>query len=230
MELKQNNITRSEQYVSSKGTVRHLIDLKQTDANYIKSAPTVLSYWFVDCVYYGFNNYLQFDFNYTDPDKTHVVEALVVADFTPLPPTTTVPPSTTTKATTTTPKPTTTPQPTTTKTTPTTTSRPTTVTPSTTSVKPNVSTSVPSKHVVKREAVNSVAVKSNSTSKIMVKVNGSLVPYNGSFPYVCNSTQVTIDPKKAYGYFSEVIDVKGKFFYLSIYSFCFVCNNYFFMW
>lgn len=223
MELKQNNITRSEKYVSSKGTVSHVIDLKKTDADYVKSAPTILSYWFVDCVYYGFNQDLKFDFNYTDPDKTHVVEALIVADFTPLPPTTTVPPSTTTtKATTTTPKPTTTTTTTTkptTKTTTTTTSKPTTVTPVTTSVKPNVSTENPnavsmtvtSKHLVKRESVNPIPVKTNSTSKIMVKINGTLVPYNGSFPYVCNSTQVTIDPKKAYGYFSEVIDVKGEF-------------------
>lgn len=192
--------------------------MKKTDADYVKSAPSLLSYWFVDCVYYGFTQDLKFDFNYTDPDNIHVVEALVVADFTPLLPTTTVKPSTTTKATTTTSKPTTT-TPTTTKPTTkttTTTSKPSTAT---TTIKPNVTTVIPpvasismttAQHLVKREVTFALPMK-NSTSKVMVKVNGTLVPYNGSFPYICNNTQVTVDPTKSYGYFTEVIDVKGEF-------------------
>lgn len=202
-------MTRSDHYVSSKGTVTHTVQLKKTDSEYIKSAPTVLSYWFVDCVYYGFNQDLTFDFNYTESDKNHVVEVLIVADFTPLPPTTTtVTPSTTTKTTTTSSKPTNT-------TFTSTTSKPPTIT-TVTSLKPNVSTSITIatsksstyKNLVKREVDVGFHLKNKST--IMIKVNSTLVPYNGSFPYVCNNTQVTINPSMSYGYFSELIDVKCK--------------------
>lgn len=201
--------------MSSKDTVTHTVELKKTDANYIRTAPTVLSYWFVDCVYYGVNQDLSFNFNYNESDKTHTVETLILADFTPLPPTTTVPPSTTTKATTTTSKPTTTS--TTTTTTTTTTKTSTTKTPAVTtltSLKPSVTTSkslMSNKNLVKREVDTGANVK-NKSSTIMMKVNGTLVPYDGplKFPYVCNNTQVTIDPSMTYGYFSEVIDVKGK--------------------
>lgn len=181
--------------------------MKQTDSDAIKSATSVYTYWFIDCVYYGFTSDLKFDFNYTDPDHEHVVEALIVADFTPLPPSTTVPPpTTTTKATTTTAKPTTTTTPTTTKPTTTTaptTAKPTTATAVTTSVNPKVADA--NKNLVKRE------VSTKDPQKIMKKVNGTLVPYIGSFPYVCNGTEVTIDPRKTYGYFTDVIDVKGMF-------------------
>lgn len=237
IQLVQNNVTRKEEFVSSTEPVKQIIDLKKTDADYIKSAPTVITYWFVDCVYYGLTNDMIFNFNYTDPDHTHMVEALVVADFTPLPPTTTIPPSTTTTKTTTTKPTTTTPTTpttkitTTTKTTTTTTKTTTTTAKTTTkptvvtvksTVQPNITTAnsivgSTGKSLVKREALpppKQVPVFNNSTSKVMVKVNGTLVPYNVSFPYVCNNTHVTIDPKKSYGYFAKEVVVKGKCFIL----------------
>lgn len=78
--------------------------LKKSDKNYISKAPSVLSYWFVDCVYYGVNTDLEFMYNFTKADEDHMIETLVVADFTPLPPPTTVAPPTTSTAPTTTTK------------------------------------------------------------------------------------------------------------------------------
>lgn len=39
--------------------------------------------------------------------------------------------------------------------------------------------------------------------------NGTLVPYNGSFPYICNGTDIGLDHKKRYGYFSKAVTTKG---------------------
>ncbi|XP_063920014.1 uncharacterized protein LOC135135010 isoform X2 [Zophobas morio] len=179
--LIQKNQTRNSVYVSNADTVIHNVSLKPTDADFIKRAPTVLTYWFVDCTYYGFRRDFIFPFNYTQAEQEHFVEALVVADFTPLPPPTTTTPSTTTSTTTTT-KPTTTSKTTTTSTT--TTPKPTTTKSST--VAPTTTPPV-NKTVGKRD------VKQQT----------------GIFPFVCNSTQVVTDPRKTYGYFAKKIKVKA---------------------
>ncbi|XP_030749282.1 uncharacterized protein LOC115877286 [Sitophilus oryzae] len=187
-----------DKFISSEDPLQSSVELKESDKNFLSKAPTVLSYWFVDCIYYGITSDLQFDYNFTKPDEQHVIEALVVADFTPLPPPTT---------TTTTQKPTTSPNVTTTTST-TTTHKPkptngTTIIPKT-SVKSTV------RH--KREILTSPAptlVGTNNSSTIRIWQNGTLVPYNGTFPYVCNSTFVVTDHKKVYGYFSKTVTTKA---------------------
>lgn len=47
-------------------------------------------------------------------------------------------------------------------------------------------------------------------TNIKVWQNGSLVPYNGIFPMVCNSTYISTDPSKVYGYFRRTVITKGK--------------------
>lgn len=160
----------------------------------------------------------QFPFNYTQADEEHFVEALVVADFTPLPPppTTTAP---TTTSTTTTTKPTTTKstttsttttKPTTTTTKSTTTSATTTT--STTTTSRTTTTTPPHKNVTAGVVKRSLDVQmvGNEMSHIMVNINGTLQPYKGSFPFVCNSTQVATDSRKTYGYFFKKIKVRGE--------------------
>jgi hypothetical protein len=217
LQLIQKNQTRSGIYVSNADTVIHNVSLKQSDADLVKLAPTVLTYWFVDCTYYGFMRGFQFPFNYTQADEEHFVEALVVADFTPLPPppTTTAP---TTTSTTTTTKPTTTKstttsttttKPTTTTTKSTTTSATTTT--STTTTSRTTTTTPPHKNVTAGVVKRSLDVQmvGNETSHIMVNINGTLQPYKGSFPFVCNSTQVATDSRKTYGYFFKKIKVRA---------------------
>lgn len=220
----QKNKTRDGLYVSSADTVIHNVTLKSTDADLVKPART-LTYWFIDCTYYGFRNDFIFPFNYTKPDETHFIEALVVADFTPLPPPTTTTTTTTARPSTTTipTKPTTTTttvKPNTTTTIPTT-IKPITTTPKATTLAPTFSTQSitnVAKSIVKRD----LNQNTTTTSNIKVNVNGTLVKYNGSFPYVCNSTAVATDPEKTYGYFFRKIEVKGK---LSIYVL--YCNMFY---
>lgn len=59
----------------------------------------------------------------------------------------------------------------------------------------------------------------SSESKIKVRKDGKLVPYNGSFPFVCmNNSVVPLDKDKVYGYFSKDYTVKGTFRILSTYA------------
>lgn len=177
--------------------------------NYLKSnATSVITYWFVDCVYYGPTNDFKFDHNYTVPEKEHTIEALVVAGYEPI---TTPAPSTTTTIATTTSAHTTS-----------STAAPTTK-PSTTTLKPKnvtAATTVAAGNMY-LHSVNLVSSKrqkraaSYNNGTIMVKANGTLVPYNGSFPFVCLNNTVPPDPSKTYGYFSKTVQVKGKYFFAS---------------
>ncbi|CAH0545871.1 unnamed protein product [Brassicogethes aeneus] len=185
IEIRQGNETRLDKYVSSEELTKHKINLSATDQDFVKNATRILTYWFVDCVYYGFSESFDFNFNFTKPGEEHVVEALVTVDFTPPPPTTTVAPTTTTH------KP---------NVTTTTTTKPTTTKITTTTKKPNVT-----KSVIKR----SVDLVTNKTS-IMHHVNGTLKPYNDEvFPFVCNGTKIATSSKLTYGYFYRKVKVEA---------------------
>lgn len=175
----QNNKTSENSLVSSTAPVLHYVKLKDTDLAYLTAEATeVVTYWFVDCIYYGPGNNFSLTTNYTDPDTQHQVQALVIAGYEPI--TTTAPSTTTTKATTTTTKPTT-------------------------------STTVVPKNVTKREVNTKLEAQTgNRTSGIKVWMNGTLVPFNGSFPFVCYNNTTPADPAKTYGYFSSIVNVKGK--------------------
>lgn len=184
------------------------MNLTGPDAQYLKSSATsVITYWFIDCVYYGPTNDFRFDYNYSAPDKEHTIEALVVAGYEPI--TTPAPSTTTTPApniTTTTSKPTTLTTPTTT----TSTIKPNNVTITTAANKSVENTHSQSVNLISYHRQKRAASHNNST--IMVKVNGTLVPYNGSFPFVCLNNTVAPDPSKTYGYFSKIVQVKGGYF------------------
>lgn len=186
--LIQQNKTRENEFVASLEPLTFNVSVKETDWNFIKTAPTIATFWFIDCVYYGFSNNFSYVTNYTTAEEVHLVEALIVADFTPLPPPTTLPPSTTTTI-----KPTAAP----TTTSPVTTTKP---------IKKPVNDTISLKHVRRSIPENN----HNATSNIKVYKNGTLVPYEGYFPYVCNSTKIATDPQKSYGYFRKTFTVKSK--------------------
>lgn len=184
------------------------------DAEYLKkNATSIVTHWFVDCVYYGESSNFTFDYKYDKPDKTHVIEALVVAGFEPI--TTPAPTTTSTTSTTTTTTKSTTTTPTTTTTTP----KPTTgKTTETTSKSVTLSNSI-DKVRSRREAnatasgITNVDIKSNDTKTELAG--------NMNFPFVCmNKTEVTPDPKKVYGYFSKEIITKGNFYSSNKFIFC----------
>ncbi|XP_015113528.1 uncharacterized protein LOC107038779 isoform X2 [Diachasma alloeum] len=93
--ISQSNHTLESSYISSAVESEIKIDLREGDANYIiKNATEISTFWFVDCQYYGQTNDFTFRYNFTHPDETKSIEALVVASHEP-PTTTTVAPTTT---------------------------------------------------------------------------------------------------------------------------------------
>lgn len=105
LNLIQNTKVINTDYISSADLVTHHVELSPADAEYInKTATSILTYWFIDCVYYGLSNDYTFTFQYSEINQKHKVEALVVAGYEPI--TTPAPTTTsTTSTTTTTPKP-----------------------------------------------------------------------------------------------------------------------------
>ncbi|XP_063991283.1 uncharacterized protein LOC135169841 isoform X2 [Diachasmimorpha longicaudata] len=97
--ISQSNHTLESSYVSSAVESEIKIDLRAGDANYIiKNSTQISTFWFVDCQYYGQTSDFTFRYNFTHPDETKSIEALVVASHEP--PTTTTPAPTTTTSTT----------------------------------------------------------------------------------------------------------------------------------
>lgn len=194
--LIQNHVVRPDQFIASKLLLTHQVSLNPPDDIFLKNnATNILTYWFVDCVYYGVSSNYSFNYKYDKPDSEHLVEALVVAGFEPI--TTPAPPTTTTTTT----KPTTS------------TTTVTTTTVTTTTVKPRaeevnfIPVHESSKHRRKREVNITVASKPAEKNS-----NSARIGVNMSFPYVCQSkVEVTPDPKKVYGYFSRKMIVKGEF-------------------
>lgn len=173
----QNNKTIQNSLAMTYVPIEHVVKLKDTDLSLLNNSATqVVTYWFVDCVYYGPSNNYSLMMNYTEPEKDHRIEALVIAGYEPL---TTPAPSTTT------------------------TSAPNV----TTTIPPNsTTTTVTPKNVTKRE----IQKPMKGSSQIKIKVNGTLVPFDGDFPFVCVNNTIPPDPTKTYGYFSSNINVKGK--------------------
>lgn len=217
MSLIQSHHLRETEYVSSGEQVSHRVDLTEADGAFLKhSATSILTYWFVDCIYYGQTPGYIFNFNYTQPGKIHHVEALVIASYEP-PITTTTPTTTTTSTTTTAPI-----SPNTTAVTTPSTKTTTTAFPTTTTASSTITTAAPRKN-------NTFEINSNEISSAMQMFpvqNSSVMPVpapavnmsnetlaNDTFfvPYVClNSSIVPPDPNKTYGYFHRRLAVKGK--------------------
>lgn len=173
----QNNKTIQNSLASTSEPIEHFVMLKDTDLALLNASATqVVTYWFVDCIYYGPSYNYTLLMNYTEPDKQHRVEALVIAGYEPV---TTPAPSTTTAP---------------------------NITTTTTTVKPTTSTTMAPKNKTKRE----IEKPKRGSSMIKVKVNGTLVPFEGDFPYVCVNNTIPPDPTKTYGYFASTISVKGK--------------------
>ena len=76
MQLLQNNKTQDGAYVANNSPVNHIIALTEPDAKFLKEKATqIITYWFVDCKYYGQTEDMSFQFSYEGSDKSHDVEA-----------------------------------------------------------------------------------------------------------------------------------------------------------
>ncbi|KAK9886745.1 hypothetical protein WA026_018397 [Henosepilachna vigintioctopunctata] len=223
LHLTQNNVTRDTQYISSATSVTAAVNLTQPDSNFVRNATSVTTFWFIDCIYYGPTINGHFSHLFPVSGEEHSIDALMVADFNPPPP----PLTTTTTSTSTTMKPsttvfTTTVQPTVTTTSKSNSSTNHSTTPTVTNASIKVSSLAPLSNETLKNVlhsnINAKTLQKRSTElhnttverkqKIMEYVNGTLVPYNGSFPYICNGT-VAVGNKKSYGYFNRKVIVKA---------------------
>ena len=160
--------------------------------DYLMKATSILIYWFIDCKYFGQTNDLSFLYNFTIPDTSHVLEALVVASYDL--PTTTVPPTTT--------------------------ALPITTTAPSNATVPNITTvsNVTTEQMVMTTmSSDNLSIKPMSTSTITPAplndaTNISVSNVNNiSLPYICsNSSIIPPDPNKTYGHFVKKIDVRGE--------------------
>ncbi|XP_034936178.1 uncharacterized protein [Chelonus insularis] len=182
MTIVQSNNTVNNDYVSSASEAEVKINLRKGDAEYIdKNATEIETHWFVNCKYYGQTNDYTFRYNFTKPDSTALIEALVIASFEP--PTTIVPSTITTSI---------------------------ILSTNTTTIASNSnnSTIFKSNSTIIESTTPSTAKNLTNTS---VKPTESTKISNDSdvrFPYVCVNSSVIPDPKKTYGYFRREVQVK----------------------
>lgn len=214
MELIQgpNGTIRENGYVSSEVETLHNIVITDKDRKLYDKAAYVRVFWFIDCLYVGMTDSLNFTNWYRNENGKYNVEALLMLSFVPMP----SPTSTTTQ------KPTTT---TTTSTTSTTTQKPTTTSTTTTTKKParrrrdakefewNARALVESGSIKPENIAyeNMTEPSITTTTQIPMEKRIKMLEDNG-VPYfgVCtNESKVVLDPKKIYGYYQRDIIVEN---------------------
>jgi membrane carboxypeptidase/penicillin-binding protein PbpC len=104
MELSQgpNNTARENGYVSSQTETVHNIIISEKDMKLYNRASYIRVYWFIDCLYVGMTDTLNFSNWYRTENGKYNIEAVLMLSFEPMPqPTSTTQAPTTTTTTTT---------------------------------------------------------------------------------------------------------------------------------
>jgi hypothetical protein len=97
-----NGTVRDNGYVSSQTETVHNIVISDKDQMLYQKAAYVRVYWFIDCLYMGVTDSLNFSYWYKQENGKYNVEAVLMLSFEPLPePTSTTQAPTTTTTTTT---------------------------------------------------------------------------------------------------------------------------------
>ncbi|XP_078051080.1 uncharacterized protein LOC144477303 isoform X2 [Augochlora pura] len=205
LEIIQPNKTAGNDYVSSATEANVTISMHKGDVDFLQKATTVSTYWFIDCKYYGETIDFNFLHNFTNPDTSHVIEALVIASFVPP---TTIPPTTLAPTTTVAPINTTVPFSTT----------ETSVIISNTTTEGAASTAVISTVATEKPilttSLTSLPVKIPTTTRLPNTNNPNV---NMPFPYICsNSSIIAADPEKTYGYFSKKLNVRAPIMNITV--------------
>lgn len=183
--MKQADKTIDGDYISNLNETKIMIDMRKGDYDFImKNATAISTYWFIDCKYYGQTNDFTFAYNFTSPDVTHEIEALVIASYNPPTTTTVLPPVTMSVAP----------------------ANVTTVAPITTTTTPNgtniITTTLSTTVTSAKSLINFTTVALN---------NASIDAINISLPFICsNASLIPPDPNKTYGFFYNKIHVRGE--------------------
>ncbi|KAH0951978.1 hypothetical protein HN011_005159 [Eciton burchellii] len=186
----QTNKTITGDYISSVNETKLMVNVRKNDRDFIMQKATAIStYWFIDCKYYGQTNDFVFIYNFTRPNVTHEIGALVIASYDPLTTTTVLPPTTTIA--------------------------PINVT----TVAPNTSVANSSEvTAVTTELPTTISIKSTTKFTTAITTNASTTDINNiSLPYICSNTSlIPPDPNKTYGYFFKKIHVRAPVSNISI--------------
>ncbi|XP_076644216.1 uncharacterized protein LOC143354205 isoform X2 [Halictus rubicundus] len=200
IEIIQPNKTVGDEYVSSATEANVTINMRKGDVDYLKNATTVSTYWFIDCTYYDQTTDFNFLYNFTNPDTSHVIEALVVASFEPLPtvlPTTTVATINTTV--------------------PFSTTEPNVIISNTTTervVTTVMSDAAATEKLLLTTSPTSLPIQIPTTTLVPNATNANV---NIPLPYICsNSSIIASDPEKTYGYFSKKVNVRAPIMNITV--------------
>lgn len=191
IEIIQSNKTSVDPFVSSVSETNITINIRKGDLDYLMNATRVSVYWFIDCKYYGQTSDLYFVYNFTSPDTSHIVEALVIASYDSLITTTVFP--TTTAITT------------------------TTISPNMTV--PNTTVSSINSTELVTTTMSSYTMSSITTPVPLINtLNPSIASVNNvSLPYICsNSSIIPPEPNKTYGHFIKKIDIRAPILNITV--------------
>lgn len=190
MLLSQNNTDRPNSFVAVNKTVTHRIILSENDLEFLKkNTSSVITYWFIDCIFVDKSTDFSFNYTYGDVMGDHHIDAVVVGNHDPLPPLITT--TTTTTTTTTAPKP-----PNSTIPTVVTTVKPKLINETVTVLK-SANATDPVHKLAKRAISNKTKFKGNHTITL---------PMN----FICKKSNVPIGPHETYGHFQATIGVRGE--------------------
>ncbi|KAG7209606.1 hypothetical protein KM043_011263 [Ampulex compressa] len=201
--VEQSNKTE-DLYVSSTSETKLTVDLYKGDHDYIiQKATTISTYWFIDCEHYGQTNDFSFVFNFTNPDASHVIGALVIASYEPPTTTTVLSPTTTTVPNATTVPIYTTNLPNRTVLNVNTSSIATGTTPLSTS---DITTQIPTMASTIMPLTTEAILNKNITN------SGNI-----SLPYICfKPSIIPVDPNKTYGYFFKKVEVRAPIMNITV--------------
>ncbi|KAI5724080.1 hypothetical protein M8J76_015063 [Diaphorina citri] len=174
-----------DKFVALNQEMMHEVALHTADANYLKrNATDIETYFFIDCQFINATKGLTFKHNYTTLNADHLIEVLVIVSFDPpvIVPTTPAPPSGN----------------------------------GTTTVPPALALASNQTLTGNSSTPNSTVAPSLASSSTSLPMSSSespsttMLPLVSAFPYVCNnSTQVSPDLSKTYGYFSKNVKVQA---------------------
>lgn len=172
MDKIQNNTSIDKNITSNAVPTKHVINLTESDAEYVKNYSTsIQTYWFVDCHFMEKTDNLTFVKKYSKANEEHVVDAVVVVGYDPI--TTIAPPTTTVSPNVTTVKPNTT----------------------TTTKKPVANAIKVNEKLVKHRKRSLVAQQSKENVGFHgcpSKCNNTIVPRNQNYTYGCFKTKVQV--------------------------------------
>ncbi|XP_076162058.1 uncharacterized protein LOC143144014 isoform X2 [Ptiloglossa arizonensis] len=189
IEIIQSNKTLESTYVSSASEANVTIHIREGDMDFLTKATTTSTYWFIDCKYYGQMDNLNFLYNFTNSDTSHIVEALVIASWDP--PTTISPLITTVPLVTTVPN--------------------TTI--SNNITEGVITTIMPNSNVSLKPILTSVP----TPITLNTAPNTTMANINIPLPYVCSNTSIIpLDPNKTYGHFTKKIDVRAPIMNITV--------------